>query len=153
MTKLYKIDGRNCTNCTDEKNTDELEDTFDFDDTFDRGHLYLRGYKAIEKEAALIRARERELRYTSNAEYLKLMAKLSGVENDIAPDQLYAVINASLFTAKSDLFPVNTQNINIESNKDPLLTLILALLLGIAIGSACVLMRHASKDYLSKQAI
>ena len=105
--------------------------------------FYMQGYKAIEKEIALIQARSPEDRLALSKEYAEVQQEIYGLENDVSISRLLSarqMIDADDST-RWVLFNLNLAEIT--SNKKTNLILALSVVLGGFIGMCFVLIRSA----------
>ena len=105
--------------------------------------FYMHGYKAIEKEIALIQARSPEDRLALSKEYVQVQKEIYGLENDVSISRLLSarqMIDADDPT-RWVLFNLNLAEIT--SNKKTNLILALSMVLGGFIGMCFVLIRSA----------
>ena len=105
--------------------------------------FYMHGYKAIEKEIALIQARSPEDRLALSEEYAEVQQEIYGLENDVSISRLLSarqMIDADDPT-RWVLFNLNLAEIT--SNKKTNLILALSVVLGGFIGMCFVLIRSA----------
>ena len=105
--------------------------------------FYLRGYKAIDKEIALIESRSPDEILLSAEDYVKKMESFKEVEQDRSASQLRAT---SLFV--QNLSPDNwisfdLRFVDIKSNKNPMLYAFISLALGGVIGVIYTLTSNA----------
>ena len=105
--------------------------------------FYMHGYKAIEKEIALIQARSHEQRLALNKEYAAVQQEIFALKNDLSVAQLLSVremIEADDPT-RWVLFDFNLADVEPDSKIS--LILALSLVLGGFIGMVFVLLRSA----------
>lgn len=105
--------------------------------------LYLRGYKALEKEIALLETRTSEQRYHFDSRYIALQRDIIGLEDSREAAWFRQVLEESPFAEGDRLFQPTKNNIAVTNKKNPLVILVAALMFGLFVSSALVLGRHA----------
>lgn len=133
------------TNTFESQNFDSKNLTITNIDT--KSSFYLRGYEAIEKEIALIKSRKEEKNYIN--ELVELEQKKYLLNEDKNLERIKEIFLNTPITKKENFIAVN---LNIEEtefeyeNNQKYTTLILAIFLGLFIGSIYVLFSNALKN-------
>jgi len=133
------------TNTFESQNFDNKNVTITNIDT--KSSFYLRGYEAIEKEIALIKSRKEEKNYIN--ELVELEQKKYLLNEDKNLERIKEIFLNTPITKKENFIAVN---LNIEEtefeyeNNQKYTTLILAIFLGLFIGSIYVLFSNALKN-------
>ena len=105
--------------------------------------FYLHGYKAIEKEIAIIQARSPEDRMALSDEYAQVQQEIYALENDVSISRLLAARQMIDTDDPTRWVLFNLNLAEITSNKKTNLILALSVVLGGFIGMCFVLIRSA----------
>ena len=105
--------------------------------------IYLRGYKSLEKERALLMARTDEQNYILNPYYLEVRHQAIVLKNDGAAELFREAIEASPFALGVNIFKVNRDAILVTNTRNAPMILIVAICLGVLVGSTIVVVRNA----------
>ena len=107
--------------------------------------FYLRGYKAIEKEMALISARTEEQILLLSAEYLNMRNDIAQIENDVSSSQLRGALPILESDKIEDWIIYNSNFMTKAKQGSATLILALSAFLGGAFGGLYVLIMNMAR--------
>lgn len=105
--------------------------------------FYLRGYKAIDKEIALIESRSPDAVLLSAEDYVKKMESIKKVEQDRSASQCRATSLVVQNLSPDNWISFDLRFVDIKSNKNPMLYAFFSLALGGVIGVIYTLTSNA----------
>lgn len=118
---------------------------------FDDYPYYLRGFKAIDKEIALINKRSKEEKNLMAEGYLDIMKKIFSIKLDTRSSQLLNSLNNLNKNTPSNWINYNFEFATVQRLNKTLLYIFLSAVLGIMFGSIFVLGRDAFLKRLNKK--
>ena len=107
--------------------------------------FYLRGFKAIDKEIAMIESRSDEQRLLIADGYTQTKEEIVSLEADLSSSQLRNASVAIVNDNPNDWVQFNLEIANVKSQKKSMLIVALSVVLGGFIGAAYVLIMNAIK--------
>ncbi len=113
--------------------------------------LYLRGYAAIDKEIALLKARSSEDRYSQSDEYIKTKRRVFELQSDMTTEQIARALDSVSTDDASQWVNYRLYLLDVASSKKALLVLIVSLVFGGMIGIFFVLIRAAYRNHQERK--
>jgi len=104
---------------------------------------YLRGYKAIEKEVALIESRSDEDNLLISDVYIKTKAEIISLETDLSSSQLRNAVEVIANDIPNDWVQFDLSIADVKSQKKSMLYVALSIVLGGMVGAMYVLISNA----------
>lgn len=105
--------------------------------------FYLRGFKAIDKEIALIQSRTREEQMLAAEGYIQTKEEIASIEEDLSSSQLRDALEALTSDNPYDWVEFDLTIADVVSQKKSMQYVVLSLVLGGAVGMIYVLISNA----------
>ena len=108
--------------------------------------FYLRGYKAIDKEISLLSSRSKEEDFLIDPGYVAIKIKLASIQQDVSAQQIHVLKEIITTDEPANWVQYDLALSDVESQRKPILYLVLAIILGGIIGAMYVLISKAVRN-------